>query len=120
MPPKARVLTDEERVQVEALASVLTSEQIADYLGIGRTTFYEIMDRDADVSERYKKGRARAINDVANGLIAQAKEGNVAASIFYLKTKAGWRETDDKQDKPQMPTINIVMPDGNKTDNSAG
>jgi len=97
LPPKARVLTDEERAQVEALAAVLSSEQIADYLGVGRTTFYDIMKRDSDVSERYKRGRARAIGGVAKGLIQQAQAGNMTAAIFYLKTQAGWRETDNEE-----------------------
>jgi len=93
MPPKPRVLSKEELVQVEALASVLTSEQIADYFGVGRTTFYEIMERQPEVSEHYKKGRAKAIGSVAKGLLQKAQSGDNAAMMFYLKTQAGWRET---------------------------
>ena len=51
MPPKARVLTDDELIQVEKLSAVLSVEQMSDYLGIGRTTFYEIMKRQPQVSE---------------------------------------------------------------------
>jgi len=87
-------LTSEQKTQVEALASFLTTEQIADYLGIGRTTFYSIMKRDEEVSERYKRGRARTIAKMGSNLISQANNGNVTATIFYLKTQAGWRETD--------------------------
>lgn len=89
----ATVLDDEQLAQVEALAAVLTSEQIADYFGIGRTTFYDLMDRDSQVSERYKKGRAKAINSVARGLLLKAQDGDNAAMMFYLKTQAGWKET---------------------------
>lgn len=85
-----KVLTAEQKVQVEALAAFLSQEQIADYLGIGRTTFYEIMKREPDVAERYARGRARAISDVAKGLIQQAHDGNVNAQRFYLETQAGW------------------------------
>lgn len=93
MPPKARMLDDEELAQVEALASVLTSEQIADYFGIGRTTFYDILKRQPEVSERYKRGRTKAIGSVAKGLLQKAQSGDNTAAIFYLKTQAGWRET---------------------------
>ena len=86
-------LTAEQIVQVEALAAVLSVEQIADYFGIGKTTFYAIMERQPEVSERYKKGKADAISSVAQGLLQQAREGNMAAAIFFLKTQAGWRET---------------------------
>lgn len=93
MPPKARALNAEELSQVEALASVLTSEQIADYFGIGRTTFYDIMERQPEVSERYKRGRAKAVGSVAKGLLQKAQSGDNAAMMFYLKTQAGWRES---------------------------
>lgn len=93
MPPKPRVLNDEELAQVEALASVLSTEQIADYFGIARRTFYDIMDRQEDVSARYKKGRAKAIGSVSKGLLQKAQSGDNAAMMFYLKTQAGWRET---------------------------
>ena len=93
MPPKARVLNDEELAQVEALASVLSTEQIADYFGIGRTTFYQVMDRQPEVSVRYKKGRSKAIGSVAKGLLQKAQSGDNAAMMFYLKTQAGWKET---------------------------
>jgi len=90
---KGRILSDEELIQVEALAAYLSSEQIADYFGIGRRTFYSIMKRQPEVSARYKKGRAKAIGMVAHGLLADARAGNLTAKMFYLKTQAGWRET---------------------------
>ena len=92
MPPEARVLNDEELAQVEALAAYLTSEQIADYLGVARQTFYDIMKRQPDVSVRYKSGRAKSIGDVAKSLIQKALDGDTGAQAFYLKTQAGWRE----------------------------
>lgn len=87
------VLDNEQLVQVEALAAVLTTEQIADYFGIARTTFYDIMKRDPLVSARYKKGRAKAIGNIAKGLLQKAQGGDNTAMIFYLKTQAGWKET---------------------------
>jgi hypothetical protein len=54
------------------------------------------MDRNPEISERYKKGKAKAIRDVANGLRQQALSGDTTSAIFYLKTQAGWRETDRK------------------------
>lgn len=86
-------LTEEQKKEVETLAAVLSTEQIADYFGIGRTTFFEIIDRDAEVSELYKKGKARAVGFVAQNLIQKARLGDLGAQIFYLKTQAGWKET---------------------------
>ena len=86
-------LTQEQVAEVETLAAVQTSEQIADYLGIGRRTFYDLMARDETIAARYKRGRAKAIGAIAQSLITKARSGNIAAMIFFLKTQAGWRET---------------------------
>ena len=87
------VLTDEQRSELETLAAVLNVEQIADYFGISRRVFYDIMERDEEVSPQYKKGKAKAVGFVAQNLIQKARSGDLGAQIFYLKTQAGWKET---------------------------
>ena len=108
-------LTDEQVSQTEALGAVLSIEQIADYFGIGKTTFYAIMERQPEVSERYKRGKAKAIGAVAQGLLQQARNGNTTAAMFYLKTQAGWRETQNidhtsNGESIQPQVIEIVAP----------
>ncbi len=93
MPRPEKVLTEAQRAEVETLAAVLTTQQLADYFGIGRTTFFAILERDADVSERYKRGKAKAIGAIAQSLIAKARAGDTTSMIFYLKTQGGWPET---------------------------
>ena len=93
MGRKAIELTEEQKAQVEALAAYLTNEQIADYFGITRPTFNSIMERDPEILLRYKRGKAKAIGAVAQGLLQQARNGDKVAAMFYLKTQAGWRET---------------------------
>jgi hypothetical protein len=89
----AKTLTPQQMGEVETLAAVLTSEQIADYFGVGRQTFYDMMARDEEIAVRYKKGKARAIGAIAQGLITKARAGDTTSMIFFLKTQAGWRET---------------------------
>jgi hypothetical protein len=84
-----------------------SSTRIADYLGIGRTTFHSIMARDPDIAERYKRGKAKAIAHVARGLLQKARSGDTVSSIFFLKTQAGWRETDRLEHAGGL-TINVV------------
>jgi hypothetical protein len=86
-------LTTEQKAEVSTLAAILNAEQIADYFGVSRTTFFQILDRDEEVSVLYKKGRARAIGNAARNIITASNKGNVSASIFYLKTQGGWKET---------------------------
>jgi hypothetical protein len=107
MPRKPIELTDEQRGEIETLGALLNQDQIADYLGIGRTTFHAIMGRDPDIAERYKRGKAKAIAHVARGLLQKARSGDTVSSIFYLKTQAGWRETDRLEHAGGL-TINVI------------
>lgn len=93
MGRKPKELTEDQTVQVEALSAFLTQDQIADYFGITRPTFAAMMARDPEISLRYNRGKAKAIGDVAQNLIAKAREGDNACMMFYLKTQARWRET---------------------------
>jgi len=90
-----KVLSEEDVIKVEGLASVLSIEQIADYFGMARNTFYAIMKRQTEVGEHYKKGKAKAIGSVGKGLLQKAISGDTASAIFYLKTQAGWKEKQD-------------------------
>ena len=87
------VFTNEQVTELKTLSAVLSKRQLADYFCISETTLRAIESRQPEVSDAYKKGKARAIASVAGNLITQAKAGNTAASIFYLKTQAGWKET---------------------------
>lgn len=89
-PKKA--LTTKQVAQVEALAGVLTQAQIADYFGMSERTLRQRLMDDPEVAAAYQMGRAKTIQDVATNLVMQAKEGNMTAAIFYLKTQAGWKE----------------------------
>lgn len=94
MPRTPIELSEAQRAEVETLAALLNQDQIADYLGVSRRTFHAICGRDEDVAARYKRGKAKAIAHVANGLLQKARGGDTTSMIFYLKTQAGWRETD--------------------------
>lgn len=99
-------LTDEQKAEVETLAAVLTAEQVADYFGIGRRTFYTVMQRDEEIAARLKRGKARAIGVIAQGLITKARAGDTTSMIFFLKTQAGWRETSQVEHMlPAEPDI---------------
>ena len=106
------IVFDEAQIaQVEALAAVMSKRQICDYMSVGETTFREIEGRQPEVSDAYKKGKAKAIGSIGQSLIQQARNGNISAAIFYLKTQAGWRETEQEQGNQNI-TLQIVKPDG--------
>lgn len=102
-------LTEQQKAEVETLAAVLTAEQVADYFGIGRRTFYAMMQRDEEIAARYKRGKAKAIGVIAQGLINKARAGDTTSMIFFLKTQAGWRETS--QIEHMLPAEPDISPD---------
>jgi len=87
------VFTEEQVAQVEALAAVLSKAQMADYFNIGENTLRSVEERQPEVLEAYKRGKSKAIAGVASNLLSQARNGNMSAAMFYLKTQGGWRET---------------------------
>tara|TARA_B100000963_G_C22500738_1_gene613661 strand:- start:124 stop:504 length:381 start_codon:yes stop_codon:yes gene_type:complete len=101
------VLSDKQIIELEALASVLTKQQIADYFGIGLTTLKEIEKRQPEVSDSYKKGKVKQIANMGNNLVKLAMDGNVTANIFYLKTQAHWKE--EETEVKEIPPINITL-----------
>jgi hypothetical protein len=103
------VFSQEQVAQVEALAAVLSKGQMADYFGLSETTLRAIEDRQPEVSDAYKRGKSKAIAGVAGNLLSQARNGNTSAAMFYLKTQAGWRETEAPQHQ-QPVTLSIVNP----------
>jgi hypothetical protein len=88
-------LTDEQKQDVGKLAPYLTVDQMADYLGIARRTFFDILDRDEELSALYKKAKTKMLAKASSTLISIAtnsEEPNVTALIFLLKTQGGWKE----------------------------
>lgn len=106
-PPK--ILDEAQLEQLEALASFLTIPQIADYFMIGSRTFSRIIDRQPEAMARYKKGKSRAIVNVAKSLMSQIRDGEVAATIFFLKTQAGWSERNADHDETTPPPAKVTI-----------
>ena len=81
--------------KVESLAANgLTQEQIAAALGISETTLHQRKRDSADFAAAIKRGKAKGIALVTNKLMESIKGGNMTGMIFFLKTQAGWKETN--------------------------
>ena len=81
--------------QVESLAANgLTHEQIAAALGISESTLTKRKRESADFTDAIKRGKAKGIAVVTNKLMESIKGGNMTGMIFFLKTQAGWKETN--------------------------
>jgi transcriptional regulator with XRE-family HTH domain len=80
----------------EELASLgLTDQQIADSLGISRSTLSRRKADDDDTFEAVlRKGKTKAIVKVSSALMQEVENGSLRAIIFYLRCRAGWREEE--------------------------
>ena len=94
--PQKKIEIDLKKVELLA-ARGLSFEQIATALGISDKTLLKRRRENSEVSEAIKRGKERGIAQVANKLFDQALAGNTTAMIFYLKTQAGWKETNRQE-----------------------
>src|ERR1051325_2410528 len=79
--------TEEQRQQVKLLTAFgNTQEQIARVLKISDRTLRK------HFREGLNGGTAEANTQIAQALFKKAKGGDTTAMIFWLKTRAGWRE----------------------------
>jgi len=80
---------DNTRLLVKTLAAVGTRYvDIAHKLGITDDTLRK------HYRQELEDGRIDANSQVAGTLFQKAKQGNMTAAIFWLKTRAGWKETN--------------------------
>ena len=80
--------TDADRKLVRSLAGYgAPQEYIAARLGVHDQTLRKYF------AEELANGSAEANSLVAESLFKQARNGQVSAAIFWLKTRAGWKET---------------------------
>lgn len=101
---KPKIKVDYERVENLA-GRGLTKEQIARCLGMHPATLFRRQKDDERFLEAMKNGEAAAIAAVTGELLKNIKVGNVTAIIFYLKCRAGWKETTvlETRDAPPVP-----------------
>lgn len=106
---RKHVPNGDTRKLVQSLSALgVRYEDIALKLDISHDTLTRHYRRELDL------GRIDANAAVANTLYSQARAGNITASIFWMKTRAGWREKSDlnvvSEDNSMSPptTIRIV------------
>jgi hypothetical protein len=95
--------TNKNRKLVESATGFgSTQKQIADALGIDLKTLRKHYRDELD------NGAFRQLNGMAGALYRNGLKGNVAAQIFYLKTRGGWKATeDDGDDAPRSFEITV-------------
>lgn len=94
-PPKV-IWNSEKLRQAESLAGYgLTEEMIADFFDMSRRGFQDAANRVGNLKSAIVAGRAKAAAIIARKAYDLAASGEVPAmTMFWLKTRLRWRETD--------------------------
>jgi hypothetical protein len=115
MPRRAFVANEAMREKVRHLAGIgVPQDDIATIVGCAPKTLRKRCRDDLD------RGVAEANALVSGYLFASAKGGNVTAQIFWMKTRAGWRERaapDDPvagNDAEVGSPVVLLLPDNNR------
>ena len=112
MPRRPFVVNETVREKVRHLAGVgMRQDDIARLVGCAPKTLRKRCRDDLD------RGVAEANAVVSGSLFAAAKGGNVVAQIFWLKTRARWREgaapdgtMSETNGEPKSEVV-LVLPD---------
>ena len=95
--PKPRTLTKDLLEQIELHASRgLSQLQICHALGISETWWYDAKLKSAEISESFKRGKAKGLAEVSNAIYEQALNGSTGAACFFLKNRDPDRWSDVK------------------------
>jgi transposase-like protein len=114
MARQAFAVNEAVRERVRHLAGVgVRQDDIARIIGCAPKTLRKRLRDELD------RGVAEANATIAGYLFAAAKAGNIAAIIFWLKTRAHWRERS-VTDEPTSPTNTdpkaevLLLPDNSR------
>ena len=99
---RTRLPLDLARAQALA-AEGHTEAEIARQLGVSQDTLTRRKQDSADFADALKRGQASANSTVSNALYKQAKKGNVAAIIWWEKTRLGYSDSITHKGDPTAP-----------------
>ena len=95
MSRKPHEPTEKDRNQVTLMAGIgLTQDQICKIIGVSDETLRKYYEKELDTATSMMNAQ------VAQNLFRSATSkgaGAVASAIFWLKTRAGWREVDRRE-----------------------
>lgn len=87
--PKAQIDVESVAKQV---SYGLPLTQVADILGIARSTLYEHIDENAELRDAIERGKATMNRNILAGFWRAVAAGSAPVIIFGLKNHLGWRD----------------------------
>lgn len=97
--PKPRLITSDFLEEVEHLAARgLSQQQVCHALGLSETWWYDAKQKNSDISDSFKRGKAKGLAEVSNAIYEQALNGSTGAACFFLKNRDPDRWSDVKSE----------------------
>ena len=91
-------ITPDMIAQAKTMAAAgCNDKQIYQALGMSHDTFYKKKKNITEFSDAIDQSRAQGIAVIANAHYQAARNGNIKAQQFFLKTRAGFHETQQHQ-----------------------
>ena len=87
----------------------LTIEQIGCFFGFDekQNVFTELCEKHPEYLDAFNEGKALGIDIATSCLFQQMENGNSQSTIFYLKAKAGWSDTQKIEMKAEVKTNRV-------------
>jgi hypothetical protein len=105
MAAKRFQVTDAMRKEVQSLAARgVPQDSIAALIGCDAKTLRKHCRDELD------RGMAEANSQVVGALFENAVNGNIAAQIFWAKTRMGWREGKEPENPTQGTPVTLASP----------
>jgi hypothetical protein len=91
---------------------------IAKTLGTDKDTLHRLMDDHPELREAFESGREQERRALHNALYLAAMNGQIAAAMFLLKARHGYRE-GDQSDQGNRVSITFTLPGAMRPDEFA-
>lgn len=101
---------------IERMAAMgMTMRQIADFYCVPASYLQKRRKMSEKLDRALASGKARGVDRVTTKLMELIDEGNLIATLFYLKCQAGWREADKlPKEKEEKDQVQIYLPDNRR------
>ena len=81
--------------------------QLHTMVGTNQTDIARVLDIDEKTLRKYYRdeldlAKSKANATIGGALFNKAKTGDTSAMIFWMKTQAGWRETKEPDEAPDL------------------
>lgn len=96
-------------------ANGMSRAQIGAYHGVTGQRIGQLIKEHPELENAFEHGLSQGIEKATKSLMTLIENGNIIATLFYLKSRAGWVEQQHLKEKPILTdSVKIFLPDNNR------